>query len=79
MCKNTLIDVFLLRKIVNKENALFMFYLYLSGVLGVEEDIYMTVCLYKGWRTNKEVSVYNTRSKEWRPLYQINGGDIIMA
>ena len=47
MCKNTLIDIFVLKKIVNKENTLFMSYLSLSGVLGVEEEIYLTGCLDK--------------------------------
>ena len=49
-----------------------MFYLSLSGVLGVVEDIYLTGGRDGEDRPSKEVSVYNTRSREWRPLCQMN-------
>ena len=41
-------------------------------MLGVEEDIYLTGGLNDKGRSSKEVFVYNTRSKQWRPLCQMN-------
>ena len=49
-----------------------MFYIFLLGVLRVVEDIYLTGGLDGEWRTSKEVSVYNTRSRKWRPHWQMN-------
>ena len=48
-----------------------MFYLSLSGVLGVGEDIYITGGR-KNKKTSKEVFVYNTRSKKWTSIWQMN-------
>ena len=50
-----------------------MFDLSLPGVLGVDEDIYLTGGLDDGRESSKEVFVYITRSKQWRPLCQMNG------
>ena len=49
-----------------------MFYLSLSGVLGIGEDIYMTRGFNNEGRSSKEVFVYNTRSRQRRPLHQMN-------
>ena len=47
-------------------------YCSLSGVIGIENEIYMTGGSDAEEKTNKKVFVYNTLSGKWKPVCDMN-------